>query len=242
MEFPISITVLCIAYGVVFIGAVLQGSLGFGLGTFAVPLLVLLNPILVPGPLLFLAFFLAILIYRREKAAVKTQDLKWGIMGRFLGTVAGALLLVIVPSEYFPPMVGLFVLLSLLFLSSGYRVRLTPRNLISVGTLSGLMGTTAAIGGPPLAMLYYDQKGPRIRGTLSGIFIFGTISALIALTFLGRFGRDEMIISLSLLPAILFGFVVSRHSAAFLDRGYIRPTILTVSGIAALITIIEHFV
>ncbi len=242
MELPISITALCIAWGLVFIGATLQGSLGFGLGTFSVPLLVLVDPVFVPGPTLCLAFFLTVLIYRREKTAVRTQDLKWGIAGRFLGTVAGVLLLRTVPSRYFPLMVGMFVLLAVLFLWSGYRLPLSTKNLISIGSVSGMMGTIASIGGPPMAMLYYEQKGPRIRGTLSGIFIFGTVIAIVGLVFAGRFGRAEIAIAFSLIPPLLLGFYASRFGAAFLDRGYIRPAILAVSGIAAMITIIRHLI
>ncbi len=91
-----------------------------------------------------------------------------------------------------------------------------------------------------MAMLYYDREGPQIRGTLSGIFVFGVIAALISLAIVGRLGRDEVVLAISLLPALIIGYWLSKYSARFLDRGYIRPTILIVSGTAAAITILRY--
>ena len=241
MELPVSITALGIAYGVVILGTFLQGSMGFGLGTLAVPLLILVDPIFIPGPLLCLAFILTMLLYWREKRAVLTYDLKWAIFGRVFGTLAGAFLLVFIPKDYFTLAVGLIVLLALAFIVSGFRLPITRGNLIRVGALSGFMSTAASIGGPPMAMLYYEQKGPRLRGTLSGIFIFGTLMALVALALIGRLGRAELIVALCLSPALAIGFSVSRYGARLLDRGYIRPAIITVSGLAAAITIVRYF-
>ena len=241
MELPISLTALGVAYGVVVLGTLLQGSLGFGLGTLAVPVLLLVDPIFIPGPLLCLAFVLTMLLYRREKKAVLTHDIKWGVVGRVPGTLIGALLLVFVPQEYFTLLVGVLVLMALVLIYAGFRLPITTGNLIRVGALSGFMSTTASIGGPPMAMLYYEQAGPRLRGTLSGIFIFGTLLALLALAMIGRLGLGEMVVALSLLPALIIGFFLSRYSARVLDRGYIRPAILIVSGTAAVVVIVRHF-
>ena len=241
MELPVSVTALGIAYGVVIVGTLLQGSMGFGLGTLAVPLLLLVDPFFIPGPLLCLAFILTMLLYRREKKAVLTHDLKWGVVGRVFGTLTGAFLLVYIPQDYFTLAIGLIVLLALFVIVAGFRLPITRGNLIRVGALSGFMSTAASIGGPPMAMLYYEEKGPRLRGTLSGIFIFGTLMALVALALIGRLGLDELIVALSLSPALGIGFFVSRYGARLLDRGYIRPAILCVSGLAAVITIIRYF-
>ena len=210
MELPISLTALCIAYGVVIVGTILQGSMGFGLGTLSVPVLLLVDPIFIPGPLLCVAFVLTMLLYRREKKSVLTREIKWGVVGRVPGTLAGALLLAFIPQDYFTLLIGLFVLLALALIYIGFRLPITTGNLIRVGALSGFMSTTASIGGPPMAMLYYEQEGPRLRGTLSGIFIFGTLMALLALAAIGRLGLAELVVALSLLPAMGIGFLVSR--------------------------------
>jgi uncharacterized membrane protein YfcA len=45
-----------------------------------------------------------------------------------------------------------------------------------------------------------------------------------------------------LLPAILAGYWVSRHTARQLDRGSLRPVILAVSAASAVAVIVEHLI
>lgn len=239
MVLPVSLSALGLAAGIVFVGAMVQGSLGFGLGTLSVPLLLLVDARFVPAPLLCLAFVLTLLIYRRERGAVRAYDLKWGVAGRLLGSLLAALLLRVLPAAAVAPLIGALVLVALALVSGGFRLPINRLSLFGAGTLSGFMGTTASIGGPPMAMLYYDQTGTRLRGTLSGIFIFGTVVALAALASVGRFGATEMVLALCLMPPLLLGFFVSRFSARRLDGGYIRPAILLVSGAAAVLVLVR---
>jgi hypothetical protein len=48
--------------GVVIVGAVIQGVVGFGLGLFAVPLLTMLQGQLLPGPLIIAGASIAVLL------------------------------------------------------------------------------------------------------------------------------------------------------------------------------------
>ena len=50
-----------------------------------------------------------------------------------------------------------------------------------------------------------------------------------------------MILALCSSPALAVGFSVSRYGARLLDRGYIRPAIISVSGLAAVVTIVRYF-
>jgi uncharacterized membrane protein YfcA len=242
MHFPISIPALLVASVIVLLGAAIQGSVGFGLGSFAVPLLLLIDEVLVPGPVLALAFVLTILIYRRNRAEVVFSEVKWGIVGRLLGTAAGAVLLSVIAREYTAPLIAGMVLIALGFMLAGRRLKLTVFNLIGIAAISGFMGTVASIGGPPLALLYYDQSGSRIRGTLSGIFIVGAVAAIVSLSIIGRFGLPEILLWASLLPALLVGYSLSSFSARILDRGYLQPAILVISAGASLFILIRFLV
>ncbi|APU14752.1 hypothetical protein [Actinoalloteichus fjordicus] len=54
----------------VLLGAALQGTIGLGLGMVSGPILALLDPTLVPGPLLMLATLLTLTVVLRERAAL----------------------------------------------------------------------------------------------------------------------------------------------------------------------------
>ena len=83
-------------------------------------------------------------------------------------------------------------LYSVLLSASGLQLLPTPRSLIGAGTLSGFMGTTSSIGGPPMALLYQGTEGIRLRGTLAVFFTIGVLISLVALTAVGRFGLREL--------------------------------------------------
>lgn len=133
------------------------------------------------------------------------------------------------------------MLLAVVISVSGLHVEPRPVSLLVAAALSGMMGTVASIGGPPMALLYQRAPGARVRGTLSSFFLVGTIISLTALSLVGHFGRDELQLSLLLLPGVLCGFVVSRRIAPRLDRGYTRPAVLTIAAGAGIIVIVRYF-
>ena len=241
MEIPLNFYEIFLAFLIVIIGSILQGSIGFGLGPFSVPLLLLIDPVFVPGPLLLSALVLTILMYNREHQSVNKQEIKWAVFGRIIGTIIGAAILTIISKNHLSLLFALVILLSLIIFISGIKVKMSNSNLIFVGAISGFMGTTTSIGGPPMALLYQDKKGPRIRGTLSGIFMIGTIIALISLIIINKFWLPELLVSLLLMPGIFIGYFFSRYSSKFIDKGYIRPVILIVSALTSIVLILRYF-
>ncbi len=230
-----------IIFIITFIGAVLQGSVGFGLGPFAVPLLVLIDPAFVPAPLLLVAVVLTTLMYLRDRSAVRIQEFTWAALGRVIGSILGAYFLVILPAQYLKPMFALLVILAVLISLLGLKLTLNWKNLITAGVLSGFMGTVAAIGGAPMALVYQHEKGTKLRGTLAAIFILGTVVALISLAVVGKFTIDDIYRALWLLPGVLAGYLLSNKTARILDRGYLRPAILTMTTLAAVAVLVDQW-
>lgn len=236
---PLTPIKLLAACAVVTIGAALQGSVGFGSALVAAPILVLIDPSLVPGPLLFCALVLTILMAYRERQAMDVSGLRWGILGRLSGTFVALFVLTNVPKKELTIILGSLVLFAVALSASGLRISPTTWALLSAGTLSGFMGTTASIGGPPLALLYQNAPGARLRSTLSGYFALGTTISLVALAAIGRFGRGEFRSALALLPGVLIGFVLSARTRQLFDRGYTRAAVLTISAVSGAIVILR---
>lgn len=239
MELPLGLTQILLVFIIVFSGTLLQSSIGFGLGPLAVPLLVLIDPYFIPGPLLLSALVLTSMMAWRDHNSIHPKGVIWAIPGRIAGSVLGAAVLVIIPRDNLSLLFGSMVLLAIIISISGIHPRITPLSIITAGVFSGLMGTTSAIGGAPMGLVYQDQKGPQIRGTLSLIFVFGTIISLVSLLVIGHFTLFELKLALILMPGIFAGFFVSRKTASILDKGLMRPAILSVSGLAGLAVIIK---
>jgi len=221
------------------LGATLQGSLGLGLGFITVPLLAIIDPRYLPGPLIMAALFLTLLLAFREHESIQLKGISWVLAGRVIGTLFGIQLLVLIPEHYLSLIFSTMVILGVIISLSGFRIKLNSKILLGGGTLSGLMATTAAIGGPPLALIYQYLHGPALRGTLSSIFVFGAIISLVALSTVGYFGFLELKLAFSLMPGILAGFFLSKYTARLLDRGFIRPAIITFSLFSGLMVNIK---
>ena len=227
------------ATAIVTAGALLQGTIGFGLGLFAAPLLLLLDPRLVPGPILGASVVLTLLLARREWHGVIAADLGWALSGRVGGTVLALVVLTRLPAEAIERLFGSLVLLAVGITASGLHPRPRRGVLVAVGSLSGFMGTTTSIGGPPMALLYQKEPGPRLRGTLSAYFVVGVVLSLIGLALVHRFGWVEIRLAVGLLPGILIGFLLSRRTAGWIDRGFLRPAVLVVSLAAGLLVLVR---
>lgn len=215
-------------------GALLQGAVGFGLALLAIPFLVHLDIRFVPGPLLVAALALHLLVFRRDRRGVDRSGLTLLIGGRLLGTIPGAALLTWLPLERMKLLVGFVVLAGAVMGALRADLHPTRTALFTAGTSSGFMAAVAALGGPPVALVYQHASGPRLRGTLAAYFIVGTLISLAALAAIGRFGSDELRLSVLLIPGTVLGYFMSRPAAAYLDGGYTRTAVLVVSTVAAL--------
>mgnify|MGYP001444100149 FL=1 len=77
---------ILIASVTVLIGSTLQGSVGFGMGLLASPILMLIEPRFVPAPILLSTFCLTSFLAVREWDAIDVDGLRWAVVGRTGGT------------------------------------------------------------------------------------------------------------------------------------------------------------
>jgi len=228
---PIEIIVSSI---IVAIAACIQGSIGFGLAMLAAPLLVLIEPDLVPAPLIVNGLLLTFLMAYRERRSIDVQGVTWMATGCVPGIVIASVVLTVISADGFTILFSILVLLAVALSALGYSIRFTKTNVLIAGTFSGFMGTTSSIGGPPVALVYQNSTGAQMRGTLSAYFFICGILALVGLFIVGWFGIDELWLALSLLPGLIIGFAVSSITSGKLDRYSLRPAVLVLSGIAAI--------
>lgn len=230
---PLTVPELLAAVAIVMIAAAIQGAVGFGSALVAAPILVLIDPLLVPGPMLMAGVALTLLMMLRESRAIDWRGLAWALLGSLIGTGAGAMLVASVSREFLGLMLGTAVLTGVAASASGVRVGRGGVTLAVAGLLSGFMGTTTSAGGPPIALAYQDAPGPQIRATLSTYFTISAMLAISSLALVGAFGRVELSLGFLLLPGVVLGVAVSGRARPLLDGGYTRPAILLIAGFAA---------
>jgi len=221
------------------VGSLLQGAVGFGLSLIAAPLVTLIDPTLVPGPLLMAALVLPMLTARRDRSWIDLRGVRWALVGRVPGSMLGAAMLAALSPRSMSLAIGLVVLAAVAMTASGIHLRPRGPTLLVAGVLSGFMGTTAAIGGPPLALVYQHAEGPRLRGTLAGYFVVAAAISIGVLALVGRFGLGDLCTGIALLPGVALGYSLSHRAARWVDRGFTRHAVLLVSALAALALVIR---
>ena len=228
---------IAVIVAVVTLAACVQGCIGFGMALIAAPILVLVDPALVPGPLMASGLLLVSLVALRDRAHADLETVRWAILGNVGGAAAGAWVLTLLDASGFSLLFGLLVLVGVALSASGLHVRVSRGSTLGAGMLGGFMATTSAIGGPPVALVYQHSEAARFRGTLSTYFIASSLVGLIALSSVGRFGRAEMELALLLIPGQVVGFLLSSWLTRVLREASVRPVVLVLSGLAALVVL-----
>lgn len=219
------------------VGAVIQGSIGFGYAFVAVPAMALLYTEAVPVTPLLLALPMTVIMSAREWTSIDVSGFFLITGARVVGTAGGIALLVFIPASSLSVLVGLLIVVVALmsFLSPNFEVNNKTR--LAGGIASGVTSTTAAIGGAPLALIYQDRSGAELRSTLAISFVAGIAISLVGLALAGKVEGWHFVLALELLPGLLIGLWASRWAVKALDERWLRPAVLTFAVAAGLVVI-----
>lgn len=221
------------------LGAIVQSGIGLGLGLVAAPIVTLVFPSLMPGSLLIAAAVLPLFVVAREVRHADWKGLRWAFGGRLAGTPFGVWFVAIVPQRTLGLAVGGMVLVAIgLSLWSG-RVPRNAATLTGAGALAGVMGTATSLGGPPIALIYQRESGPRIRATLSVFFTVGALLSVLTLAAVHQLPSRQVWAGLALTPFVVAGFAVSGPFRRYLDRGATRSAILAITGASAVVLVVR---
>lgn len=228
-----------IAVAVLF-ASCLQGSIGFGMGMLAAPVVAVIDPGLVPGTLIMLATVLTLMVVIKERTSMDVSGTGWALLGRVPGTIAGALLLAAIPERALAILIAAVVIGGVAVTSMGWVPVPRRRNLMLAGATSGVLGTATSIGGPPMALVWQRSDGPELRATMSGFFLIGSLMSIAMLTLTGAVDRHTVLMFVVLVPVAMMGYVLSRYVNRLLNSQRQRWTAITASMTGAVVLIIQQ--
>lgn len=230
-----------VVFGAAFLGAVIQGSIGFGLNLIVAPIIAVFVPEALPASAIIVALPMTLGSAWREAAHIDRSAILWTTVGRLPGIAVGLWIVLRLEAEALAKATGGMVLFAVVMSVLSPRIPITRVTQAGAGWLGGVMGTSSSIGGPPLALLYQHSPGPVVRSTLGAAFLVGTGCSFGALLLAGEVRALHWRLGLALVPAVLLGLFASRAFHGWLDRGWLRPCVLGLCGLAGLAVVVDGF-
>lgn len=216
------------------LGAFVQRATGFGLAVVGAPLLLMLEPRLVPVLLVLFGFTVSLLTVRHYRQEVRLGEISMALLGRLPGNALGLWLLLAAPMRLLEKLIAASVLFAVAVTLFRWRLPVNRVSLFGAGVVSGIFGTVAAIGGPPMVLLMHGLPPDRLRGNLSAFFIITASLTLAILALAGQVQVWHLGLALTFSPAILLGNALADRIAHRLDRRRLQGASLALCTLAAL--------
>ncbi|MCC6792779.1 MAG: sulfite exporter TauE/SafE family protein [Thermomicrobiales bacterium] len=196
--------------GIVLIAGVIVGLAGFGFALFAVPpLLFFQEPSTVVVLVNFLGFTSGIAVVYAESHQVRLPTLRELVPWAIVGLIAGTAVLRSVEGIYIKLLASVVVVVFAIVAAAGITLpgAQRPGATIVAGLVSGALGTSAGLPGPPIALLFTARELPpaAFRVTITSYFMIVDLIAIALLAVSGQIGRSDMVLSVGMLPAALAG-------------------------------------
>jgi uncharacterized protein len=218
-----------------------QGVVGFGSNLLAVPVVALIIPAALPGAMVIPGVPMALAMARNERDHVDWRGSRFILLGRLPGTALGVAVVAVVSTHALAIVVGSVVLLAVTVsvFAAHLHPGVTPITAVTTGVATGVMGTAAAIDGPPLALLYQLDPPAVLRATLATQFAIGTVFTLTGLRVAGHLHAWQLLFGLSLMPSYLAGFALSLVIRPRVGARNLRPAVLAVAALTGAAAIVR---
>jgi uncharacterized membrane protein YfcA len=219
VNMPMSTWLACAA--VLLLGAFVQRATGFGLAVIG-------------APLVLFGFTVSLMMVRHYWHEVRLDSIGMALVGRLPGNALGIWLLLAAPMFLLEKLIAIIVLFAVLVTLCRFKLPVNRITLFGAGVLSGIFGTVAAIGGPPMVILMHGLPADRVRGNLAAFFILTSMLTIITLAFANQIQLWHFQVALTFLPAVLVGNAVADAIAHRLDRRLLQGASLALCTLAAL--------
>ncbi|GAL04796.1 hypothetical protein JCM19237_4162 [Photobacterium aphoticum] len=171
------------------------------------------------------------------RAMLSFKGLGAAFLGRVPGTAVASVLLLYISSQSLAIVLGLGVLIAVGISLLKVRIKPTPKALFWAGFASGIMGTSTAIGGPPMALVLQHAEAAKLRANLAGFFAFSSTLSLVALSMTGHFSWWHFQYGMMIMPAPILASIFAYRIQHLIKAEWLRYSLLvlcSISGVVAM--------
>ena len=233
-----------LAFCAVLVAAFVRGVSGFGLALILAPVLLLLmnaKSTVVVNLLLAIVSNLVVLPFSFRHVYYK------GILPMVIctvpGIVLGAWIITIIEPSTLKIVIGIVTVISAIPLAIGISKAFRREKFACgfSGFLSGLLGTSTGLGGPPVVLFMHNQNWGKeaIHSSLATYFMFAAVCSFVALIIAGIVEVPTLVTAASLVPALIIGTAVGMVAFRRLSQRLFRVITLVIIICAGILGILS---
>ncbi len=232
----VGLTGLVVVGLAMFAGALVQGSVGFGAAIVAFPVVVLVEPALLPQSILLGSFPLTVVVFLRGRDNVVWPEVTTLALARLPGVAVGVAIVGILRPTALAVLGAGFILAAVASTAVFPPLRRRRGTLATAGLASGFFGASVGIGGPPIGLLYQHDTGSTIRATVGTVGLIGVMTTVVGLTLGGAMSTTDGWTGLALMPFGLAGALSARFLLRWADQR-VRLIVQAISILGAILAI-----
>ncbi|MCD6176901.1 MAG: sulfite exporter TauE/SafE family protein [Candidatus Cloacimonetes bacterium] len=224
--------------------ATLQGLTGFGFSILAVPLITLfISPKTAVPILLIYSMIINIVVLYSARKAINLKKIWILLFAGIITMPLGTHLLVIMNENLLKIFIGLMIFVFGILLLIGFRRQFKNEKIamLPVGMLSGLLGGSISISGPPIILFLSNQNVDKhtFRGNLAAYFFILNLFTIPVYYLNGLFTKEVWNYSLNFLPGLLIGVFVGNFLSHKIKEDHFKKLTLILLIIMGLLSIIS---
>jgi uncharacterized protein len=224
------------------VGAGVQACAGIGISMVAAPVLVAIEPDLLPGPMLLLGAGVNIRNAVMDRADLDATILRRSLGASPIGLLTGFLLLAVLSDGSLAIAVSLFVIGAGLLQVIGRRPPDNAAAHYAAGAGTAFSSIAAALPGPVFAVFHGHRPPAMIRSTLASFMMAITVVAMTILIAQGKFGGRELGLTALLMPGVGLGFPLGAFLRPRVAGPRFARVILGLAVTSAVVVLVKQLV
>ena len=237
---------LVLAAGVILLASTVKGLTGFGFALTSLPLLSLFMPPKTAIPIITIcSVFLDGYTFYDTREHVQYKEISLLVVSGIVGMIIGTYFLVNLDSQIIRLVIGMVTVLFTIASFRGVKYEISNTRLASipVGLLSGILGGSMSVSGPPIVLFFNNQNVEKkvFRANLITYF-FCLYLATIPAYIYGDLITWEMVKSSAIMiPVMFLGATLGIRLSKKLDETVFKKialSLILVTGIMAILTAI----
>lgn len=230
---------------VVFFGGVIQGCAGFGLSLSTVPVMVLvISPVVLTPVQVLISLVNNVTVLAEVWRRTTWRQVLWLIAGGLCGIPLGIFLLTTLDSALIKAGIGVIVLAVTLAMLAGWTLRLPAKlaSLLPVGLLSGILGGSTSLNGPPVILYFASQRVDKdvFRANMAAYFTAVNIVGVGMFLAAGLLTRTVLTMAAVFLLPLIAGTLAGIWLARQISERNFRPAVLIILALVGLMLIVMN--